>query len=222
VWVGTPEGGVNLYDPDKDQFTRFGRGKGGLSAEGVTAIARDQKDRIWFAMSTGGLNRFEPTTGTFTEYVTKPLDAAITAIHADKAGNLWLGTASEGVIRWNPDDGSTMIYRSTPGDDLDLGAAPVTAILFSGGKVWIGSDGGGLFTLDPATKKLVKHRYAADDPGTISDDHVTVLFEDRKGILWIGTTNGLNRMESSGRLTRYQHDPDDPNDPTKLSFPTIE
>ncbi|HEX2691950.1 MAG TPA: two-component regulator propeller domain-containing protein [Kofleriaceae bacterium] len=222
LWVGTPEGGVNLYDPDTDQFTRFLRGKGGLSSDGVTAIARDYKDRIWFAMSSGGLNRFEPASKTFTEYATKPLDAAITVIHPDKAGNLWLGTASEGVVRWSPDDGSTVSYRSTPGDDLDLGAAPITAILSSGGKVWIGSDGGGLFTLDPATKKFVKHRSVPDDPGTISDDHISVLFEDRKGVLWIGTPNGLNRMDPSGRLVRYQHDPEDPNDPTKLSFPSVE
>jgi ligand-binding sensor domain-containing protein/serine phosphatase RsbU (regulator of sigma subunit) len=222
LWVGTTEGGVNLYDPDKDQFTRFLRGKGGLSSEGVTAIARDGKNRIWFAMSGGGLNRFEPASATFTEYVSRPLDAAITTIHADKAGNLWLGTASDGVIRWNPDDGSTASYRSMPGNDLDLSAAPITSILSSGGKVWIGSDGGGVFTLDPATNKLVRHRHNPDDPGTISDDHISALFEDRKGILWIGTTSGLNRLDPSGRLVRYQHDPEDPNDPTKLSFPSVE
>jgi len=223
LWVGTPESGVNLYDPETDQFTRFTRTKGGLSSEGVTAIVRDRKDRVWFAMSGGGLNRFEPTTGTFTEYVTKPLDAAITAIHADKAGNLWLGTASEGVIRWNPDDNSTTSFRPTPGDDLGLGAAAITAILASSsGKVWIGNDGEGLFALDPATKKFARYRHSSTDPKTISDDHISVLFEDQKGILWIGTPSGLNRMDAQGQIIQYQHDPKDPKDPTKLSFPSVE
>ncbi|HEY5936818.1 MAG TPA: SpoIIE family protein phosphatase, partial [Kofleriaceae bacterium] len=50
----------------------------------------------------------------------------------------------------------------------------------------------------------------------------TVLFEDKKGVLWIGTPAGLNKMDASGKVLRYQHDPADPNDPTKLSFPAVE
>lgn len=137
-------------------------------------------------MSGGGLNRFDPISGTFTKYLTKPLDAAITTLSADAAGNLWLGTASEGVIRWNP-EGDFTVLRATPGDDRGLGTAPIIAILVSStGKVWIGSDGDGLLALDPGTGKFTRYRYAAEDPGTISDDHITVLFEDRNKNLWIG------------------------------------
>src|SRR6185436_16836532 len=103
LWVGTAEHGVNLYDPDTDQFTRFSSGKGdaALSSEGITAILRDRKDRIWLAMTGGGLNRYEPDTKTFTKFIAKPLDAVITALDVDAAGELWLGTATEGVLRWN-------------------------------------------------------------------------------------------------------------------------
>jgi ligand-binding sensor domain-containing protein len=220
LWVGT-ENGVALYDPNTDQFTRFtrGTGKNALSSDGVTSIVRDPKGRIWFAMSGGGLNRFEPTSGTFTKFLAKPLDVAFTALDADAAGNLWLGTASDGVLRWNPDGGSAVI-RPALKDDHGLGGAQITAILTaSSGKVWLGSDGEGLIELDPATGKLVRHRFVSSDPGTISDDHIAALFEDRTKNLWIGTTNGLNRMEPSGRLVRYQHYA---NDPTSLSFNGVE
>lgn len=221
LWVGTSETGVNLYDPDTDQFRRFSR-KDGLSSEGVTAIARDPKDRIWLAMSGGGLNRFDPATGRFTEFLTKPLDVPITALHADKSGTLWLGTASEGVIRWNPDGGTPASYRSAPGDDVGLGSAPVTAILAaSSGKVWIGTDGEGLYVLDPGSGEITRKRHSEADPNTITDDHISVLFEDRSKVLWIGTADGLNRMDASGRLVRYQHDLNDPKDPTRLAFPSV-
>jgi len=221
VWVGT-EGGVSVYDPALDAFTRFVKdpAKGGLSSDGVTAIARDHKDRMWLAMSGGGLNRFEPDTKTFVEYTAKPLDAAITALDVDAAGNLWLGTASEGVIRWNPDGGTPTTYAPTPGDQTGMPAAPVTAILVSAtGKVWIGTDGEGLVSLDPKTKTFERHRYAVDDLGTISDDHVSVLFEDRNKNIWIGTTNGLNRLDSTNHLTRFLHNT---NDPRSLSFDGVE
>jgi ligand-binding sensor domain-containing protein len=227
LWIGTAENGVNLYDSNTDRFTRYTQTKetkGGLSSEGITAIARDPKDRVWFAMSGGGLNRFEPGSGTFTEYLQKPLDATITKLAADKAGNLWLGTAGEGLIRWNPDDGSTAQFQPKPGDQLGMVAAPITAVLASSkGLIWIGSDGEGLLALDPKSATLTKYRHVATDPQSISDDHITVLFEDQKGVLWVGTPNGLNKMDPSGKtFLRYQHDPEDPNDPTKLSFPAVE
>ncbi|MBA3817412.1 MAG: SpoIIE family protein phosphatase [Deltaproteobacteria bacterium] len=218
LWVGTAEHGVNLYDPDTDQFTRYAHGaKGGISSEGVTAITRDSKDRIWLAMSGGGLNRFEPATGTFTEYLTKPLDAVITAIDADQSGTLWLGTASVGVIQWNPDTGATASYRPTPGDAQGLGTAPITAILAaSQGTLWIGTDGEGPLVLDPATRAFVRHRPA----GSVGvDDHISTLFEDQAKNLWIGTTNGLNRLDPAGGLIQYLHDP---NDPTSLPSPGVE
>lgn len=220
LWVGTAEHGVNLYDPSTDRFTRFAydAGKGPLSSEGVTSIARDIKGRIWLAMSGGGLNRFEPESKTFAKYLTKPLDAAITTLARDAAGGLWLGTASEGVIRLTP-EGSTTVYRPTE-DGHGLGAAPVTAILAaSSGKVWIGSDGDGLFALDPGAGKFVRYRSAPDDPATLSDDHISAIYEDQSKDLWIGTTNGLNRLDPSGRMVQYQHDR---NDPTSLSFNGVE
>jgi ligand-binding sensor domain-containing protein len=220
LWVGT-ENGVDLYDPSTDQFTRFARGadKSAPSSDGVTSILRDRKGRVWFAMSGGGLNRFEPTTGTFSKFLTKPLDVAITALDSDAAGNLWLGTASDGVIRWNPEGGSP-VMRPALKDEHGLGAAQINAILVaSTGKVWIGTDGEGLIELDPATGKLVRRRFIASDLGTITDDHISSLFEDRTKNLWIGTTNGLTRMDPSGRLVRYQHRP---NDPTSLSFDGVE
>lgn len=221
LWVGTAEQGVNLYDPATDKFTRFVKNpKGGLSSEGVTAIVRDPKNRVWFAMSGGGLNRFDDKTQTFASYQQDPLDTPITALAADAGGSLWLGTATQQVIQWNPENGATATFQ--PGGEGGEGGSvsPVTSLLpVANGKVWIGTDGEGMFSLEVASKKLTQMVAAAGDYGTLSDDHVTVLFEDRAKNLWIGTTNGLNRMDTFGRIVQYHHDP---NDPTSLAFPGVE
>ncbi|MEJ7598947.1 MAG: two-component regulator propeller domain-containing protein [Kofleriaceae bacterium] len=220
LWVGTPENGVNLYDPNTDRFTQYARGAGKLSSDGVTAITRDRKDRMWFAMSGGGLNHFDPATGNFTEFAAKPLDVEITAMHSDKAGNLWLGTASDGVIRWNPDDGTSTSYRVPVGEGSVLGSASITAILVGAtGTVWIGSDGEGLISLDPVKRVFTRRAQAGSDPTSISDNHISVLFEDQQNTLWIGTSSGLNRIGAAGRVTRYEYDPDDP---ATLPFPGVE
>lgn len=223
LWVGTTEGGVNLYDPKTDGFTRFTRGKG-LSAEGVTAITRDPKNRIWVALSTGGLARWEPSNGTFVDFLAKPLDVAITSMQPAKDGSLWLGTASDGVIHWNPDDPKqTTQFREVGEKNIELGRSPVTSMLVaSTGKIWFGTDGDGLFILDPATKAITEMRHDAGDPKTITDDHVLELLEDKNKAIWLGTANGLNKVEPNGLVTRFSHDPKDPRDPTKLAFASVE
>ena len=210
MWVGTAENGVNLYDPETDKFTRIAKGKGGLSSDGVTAIKRDAKGHIWFAMSGGGLDRYD--SGTITTYLAKPLDVSITAMELDPTGNLWLGTAENGVIRWNPEDNKTTTFQPTTGNQT---LAPISAItVASNGHVWIGTDGEGLFELDPASSKLVPNVNEAGDPSTLSDNHVSSIFEDKNHTIWVGTSNGLNRLEA-GKFIQYLHDPDD-----SSSFPS--
>jgi ligand-binding sensor domain-containing protein/serine phosphatase RsbU (regulator of sigma subunit) len=221
LWIGTSEHGVNLYDPETDRFERIGSGKGGLTSEGVTAIVRDAKNRIWFAMGEGGLNRYDMATKTIIAYVAKPLDLPITAINADREGNLWLGTASGTVLRWNPDnDRATASFLP----DVDSArATSITAILArSNGQVWIGTDNEGLYRLDPTTKQVARYRSDPNDWSTISEDHIGVMVEDLHHTLWIGTGNGLDQMADSGRVIRYQHDPNDPDNPTNLAFPQVE
>jgi ligand-binding sensor domain-containing protein len=219
LWIGTSERGVNLYDPETDRFERIGAGAGGLTSEGVAAIVRDTKDRIWFAMSGGGLNRYDTATKTITAYLAEPLDEPITALDADREGNLWLGTASEAVLRWNPEAGVLASFQPNAGT---ASATPITALrVSSSGAVWIGTDGDGLFRLDPKTRQVARYRSDPNDWGTISDDHVAVLLEDRAHTLWIGTANGLHRMTDAGRVTRYQHDPNDPDNPTNLAFASV-
>ncbi len=221
LWIGTSEHGVNLYDPETDRFERIGPGKGGLTSEGVTAIVRDAKNRIWFAMGDGGLNRYDTATRTITAYLAKPLVVAITAIDADHEGNLWLGTANGTVLRWNPDDAKATV-SVRPNADASRVTMITTILARSNGQVWIGTDNDGVYRLDPTTKQVTGYRSDPNDWGTISDDHVAVLREDRHHTLWIGTGNGLDQMGDAGRVVRYQHDPNDPDNPMNLAFTSVE
>jgi signal transduction histidine kinase/ligand-binding sensor domain-containing protein/class 3 adenylate cyclase/ActR/RegA family two-component response regulator len=58
---------------------------------------------------------------------------------------------------------------------------------------------------------LYKHN--PEKPNSLSDNWVSSLYEDRDGILWIGTqSGGLNRFEPvTEQFTRYTHDPNNPN-----------
>ena len=48
------------------------------------------------------------------------------------------------------------------------------------------------------------YKYDAENPASISDNHILCMAEDGDGHLWVGTNNGLNRLDiSTNTFTRY-------------------
>ena len=47
------------------------------------------------------------------------------------------------------------------------------------------------------------------DEGTISNDFVHAVYEDKSGSLWVGTGNGLDRLDrKTGKFIHYWNDPE--------------
>jgi len=80
----------------------------------------------------------------------------------------------------------------------------------SRGKIWIGTDGGGLNRYDRKTGEFLHFRHDPLDPKSIPGDVIAAIQEDRRGILWIGMyQNGLAWFRD-GVFHRYTRDPADP------------
>jgi ligand-binding sensor domain-containing protein/DNA-binding CsgD family transcriptional regulator len=77
------------------------------------------------------------------------------------------------------------------------------------GFLWIGSREG-LFRFD-GYETLGFHP-DPDNPSSISEDNVSVVFEDSHGVIWVGTdTGGLNRYNgTNGDFEHFRHDSADP------------
>lgn len=70
-------------------------------------------------------------------------------------------------------------------------------------KLWVGSDGGGLYQFDPTKKKFVSNfKKIKNNPRSLSDNRVVSLLEDSQNRLWVGTSNGLNLMLPNGSFRR--------------------
>jgi signal transduction histidine kinase/ligand-binding sensor domain-containing protein/CheY-like chemotaxis protein len=74
------------------------------------------------------------------------------------------------------------------------------------GFVWLGTDDG-LFRYDGYTLRAYRHDPA--NPGSLSENSVLVLYKDRSGVMWIGTSyGGLDRFDpAQNSFTHYRHDP---------------
>lgn len=171
VWVGTQYAGLfRLRDGMWSNFTRAS----GLSSDAIVSIAEDNEGQIWVGTDGGGLNCLhERKIKTFSVNDGLSANDAATIIE-DRAGRIWVGTYGRGIsIR----DGARFRSFTPPGLDR-INAAVLTLCERRDGSIWIGATGEFPMRWDGRTLWPLKDAKL----------NASVLMEDRKGVLWIGTS----------------------------------
>lgn len=106
LWIGTSKG-LGRFDPRQQTVTLYqaqANDPTSLSVDTVLVVHVARDGILWLGTNGGGLNRFEPQTGTVTAFYSlkQGLSSdAIMGIEEDTAGNLWLST-KKGLSKFNP------------------------------------------------------------------------------------------------------------------------
>ncbi len=218
LWVGTVNG-LNRFDAVADAFTRYTHDladPNSLSSNRITAIQQDGNGQLWIGTADGGVNRFDSASGAWQAY---RHDAAnpdslttdqVLSVLPDRDGIVWIGTDNAGLNRLDAATGVVTAYAHSPERESSLSGNTIR-VLFQdrGGVLWIGADGAGVNTFHPNALRAFLQQYTPDlqrpEQG-LSGGIVTAVAEDRDGALWIGTANGLNRLDRlTGTITQYHH-----------------
>lgn len=224
LWVGTRNGGLNRvdrrtgsvrtwqHDPDDPTSLRAGW---------VSGILEDQAGNLWVATTDDGLSRMDPSTGRFTHLRHDPNDPEslgaghVTTLYEDREGVVWIGTRLGGLNRMDHPSGRFTRFVHDPSDPGSIAGSAVTGITEdAAGRLWVstaegaGADAGdsGLCWMDRASGRFECVHHSEDDPSGLSSADVTHLHASRRnrGVLWIATTGGLNRLEiAERRFTHY-------------------
>lgn len=122
---------------------------------------------------------------------TAPEAGAGTAIAQDGAGFVWIGTEG-GLARW---DGYHL--RRYTADPRKNGALPDSFVLAlhvdARGRLWVGTNAGGLARYDPSRDTFVVAGGAA-----LTHASVLSVADDANGGLWVGTAGGLEHIDADG------------------------
>jgi diguanylate cyclase (GGDEF)-like protein len=215
IWVATDGGGLNRFDPTTGRFVRYTQQTTNLNTGGVVGVVEGRRGDVWIGTWGGGLSELDPRRGVFTAHTTKTTNLPndnVTDVFEDRAGRLWLGM--DGAVAAIFDRTSRRITQrysvAAPGADP---VSPVWIVReLANGSMAIGLEDGGLTILDPATGAQAHYVARADDGtvpsgdvrGTIGGTDVRTIHEEAPGTLWIGTNNGLDRLDlASGRAVHF-------------------
>jgi ligand-binding sensor domain-containing protein/signal transduction histidine kinase len=172
--VGTHGSGV-YWLSSEGQFVHLE----GLPSSYIYSLCMDREGSLWVGTDARGLNRVRKQVFDVLEGLR---GLAIISVCADKQGGLWVGVNNGGV---NYYQGGMMLRKFGEKEGLqgiDLYVRSVFAD--RSGHVWAGTISGRLFKLEGDAFKQVEYWPAVANG-------VSVIHEDRQGLLWFGTEQGL-------------------------------
>lgn len=181
----------------------------GLSQSNVLAITQDSDGFMWFA-TEDGLNRYDGYEFRHFQRDTRNPEALQSGFVFDVAvgrgDDLWLATDGAGVARLNRSTGVVSTYRHDASSDATITSDRVRRVAVDGqGMVWAATVDGGLNRLDPESGVITS---VALDSNSERPARLFSLFVDRKGLLWVGGSNGLTGVDTRTLKTvRFEHDP---------------
>jgi diguanylate cyclase (GGDEF)-like protein len=168
---------------DGARFTLFNtRNTPAFGHNMVVALLVDRQNRLWVATSGGGL--LVMRHGQFVQLTTMQglPSNQVSTIFEDARGRIWVGTDGGGLAK-------VVDGQITVDESISKLATSIRAITESNSGLWVGTESG-LLLLQPDGSHT---RFDTQDG--LSDPSVRALLSDHRGVLWVSTDGGLDKLE---------------------------
>ena len=204
LWVGTVSG-LNRLDRERQTFRRFSDEFASLGGPMmVSALAAEPAGVVWIGTFDAGLLVFDgELRAVRDERDGSGAAPRVITLHATPQA-VYVSTWGGGLRRVRFDTVPVVTIR--PATESNA-AKDVTAILVDpGGTVWLAIYGGPIYRRDPG-----EDEFRALDANR--HNNYAIAGGEREA-LWYGGETGLRRFDRrTGEVSRFEHDPDDPESP---------
>ncbi len=176
LWVGT-DAGLSRYADGRFEHIAGPRGHEGVR---VRSVLEDHRGAVWAGTEGAGVYRLDGGGMTTFNHAGGLSGDGILAIAEDRKGRIWVGT-NVGLDRI--EDGNISSAQSL----LQVAGPTAISLVYADrhGAIWVASEAHGLFVID---EHGTRHLGLADG---LPSDWVIAIHEDERGLMWLGTTDGL-------------------------------
>lgn len=230
LWVGTEKAGVAYYGKDiyKFQSALFGditamaedsEGKVwyGTSSDGVigytapmaslkvSAMAYTHDGSLWVGSRQNGLTRIKDGKTTIFSAAQNSnssntlIDDHVNALCTDKHERLWIAT-NGGLQMYNLKMGTFSTYTKENGQ---LTTNTITALNYGLKNNLLIGTSEGLIILNPSTREMTHVTGNKSNVKKFTNDYITQVMQDSRGLIWVGTREGINILDMEADSLYY-------------------
>ena len=210
MWFGTKDG-LNKYNTRNFEVFKRERGNPNsiTTGQNVNALYTDRSGQLWIGTHRG-LNRYIQESNSFQRYVNDPKVKTslsyntVRAIFQDSKGRMWIGTDSGLNVLVKPD----RFIRFMPQANGKPGLAHYlikSIVEDQYGAMWIGTLQGLTRMMEGKNGWTFKsYFHNKNNPESLADNDVAVVYEDPMKRLWVGTHNyGLDLFDQQKQSFKH-------------------
>ncbi|MDX2429962.1 MAG: two-component regulator propeller domain-containing protein [Bacteroides sp.] len=216
LWVGSSGGMLSRFDRHNKNFVHFQQADSGNLSKDICSIYEDSRNNIWIGTMNGDLSLFDREKEEFTPFYyqnAKFSNNDIKSITSDSNDNIWISTFRRGLYRMNysgKGDPEIVHYMNDVNDAGSISSNNIFTVLEdSNGRLWIGTENGGLNLFDRKNEKFIAFKSDPFDEMSLNNNSIWSIYEDFTGNLWIGAyAGGINLSTNFDKsFHHYKHIP---------------
>lgn len=222
LWVATNNGVIKILingfsgDEDRLKFFYYIHDEFNLKSldnNTVNVILKDQHDVIWVGTNGKYLNRYNVTQNDFERILIKnktdyELNHIPKNVFIDADNDFWIGNDLSNMILWDRKE-NRFHHKSFAKNSI----AVRDLFLDDNGKIWISTDGHGLFIIDKELGQVEQNVVNnSSDLFSLPNNKPSKIYKDKSGVFWIGSYDkGVSKLDlSQYTFGHYYYQPENP------------
>ena len=207
IWVGTENGGLELFMPANGTFKHHVHSPDNeysIASNSIWSICEDMSGTLWIGTFNQGVCKIDPNSDKFkslnrSDRTFEPLyKNTISSMLELNAETILVGTDGDGIYAWNMLQNTFTHYPAKPGSAGSLSSSVVLSLMRDrSNDFWLGTWGGGFNRVKNASFSPTGFQQGHNGENVFTTD------EDREGNIWVGTWGaGLYRINKASKAER--------------------
>lgn len=197
IWIGTLDAGLNFLDVKTFEVTRFPHDPAdplSIPSDEIYDLLEDDLGRLWVGTDKGvawlqkGTKRFTRLTHDPNNRFSLSHDR-VRALFQDRHGGIWVGTFGGGLNLLDRRSGQFKRFMADSDRPGSISNDHVRDIMEDAtGRLWVAT-AEGLNMLPPYSSDFWVYQ-SGPARHQLTDSYIMSLYQDRGGVLWVGTRSG--------------------------------